>query len=84
MKTRCIGDAEGPKNVVEAFNRRVDMQSDKDNSKMTEQNRQMQQVRQRMQNSLGVHKIETLKHRGQRGPNVNTYLLVVLGTLAIA
>ena len=58
--------------------RRADVQSNKDDSKMTEQNRRMQHIRQ--QNSLGVHKIETLKHRGKRR-HVNTYLL---GTFAIA
>ena len=42
VKTRCIGDAEGSENVVKACNRRADVQSDKDDSKMTEQDRQMQ------------------------------------------
>ena len=79
MKTRCIGDMEGSKIVVEVFHRHMDVKT----TQMTEQNRQMQQIRPRMQNSLGVHKIETLKYRGQ-WRHVNTYFLVGLGTLAIA
>ena len=79
METRCIGDMEGSKIVVEVFHRHMDVKT----TQMTEQNRQMQQIRPRMQNSLGVHKIETLKYRGQ-WRHVNTYFLVGLGMLAIA
>ena len=52
---RCIGDAEGSENDMGAFNRLANVQSDEDDSKMTERNRQMQQIRLSVQNSLGVH-----------------------------